>query len=110
MSLMIRTVSGCTEAVIDEDGGLKRFYEVAHLLSENPQVRFSAKTDDFDSIIWDFAYRSFALTLHYNIYTGISLYPQNCPKARTAENEAVLELADSLETELLVNASRRFVM
>ena len=110
MSLTIRTVFGCTEAVIDEDGGLKRFYEVAHLLSDHPQIRFAAKIDDFDSIFWDFAYRSVGLTLHYNIYTGISLYPQNCLQAHAPENEAVLELADFLETELLVNAGRRFIV
>ena len=33
MSLTLRTTLGCTEAVIDDDGGLKCFYQVADILS-----------------------------------------------------------------------------
>ena len=35
MSLTLRTSLGCTEAVIDDDGGLKQFYHVADILSQD---------------------------------------------------------------------------
>ena len=46
MSLTLRTDFGCTEAVIDDDCGLKRFYEVANILSDDLDVNFNHKTDD----------------------------------------------------------------
>ncbi|MBE7172981.1 MAG: hypothetical protein INR73_20560 [Williamsia sp.] len=108
-SLTLRTDFGWTEAVVDEDGGLKRFYEVINILSQNPQVKFSTKLDDFDSIYWDFFYKKNALTLHYNIYTGVTLYPQKFAQAAKKENEAVVEVAGFLETELLVNTSKKYL-
>lgn len=107
-SLTLRTDFGWTEAVVDEDGGLRRFYEVANLL-QNLQVKFSTKLDDFDSIYWDFSYKKNALTLHYNIYTGITIYPQKFAQANKKENEAVVEVAGLLETELLVNTSKKYL-
>jgi len=46
MSLTLRTDFGCTEAVIDDDCGLKRFYEVANILSDDLDVNFNHKTDE----------------------------------------------------------------
>ena len=49
MSLTLRTTLGCTEAVIDDDGGLKCFYQVADILSGDLRIRFTNKEDDFDT-------------------------------------------------------------
>jgi hypothetical protein len=38
MSLTLRTSLGCTEAIIADDGGLKRFYQVADILSQDFNV------------------------------------------------------------------------
>jgi hypothetical protein len=43
MSLTLRTTLGCTEAVIDEDGNLKRFYQIADILADDLKVNFSNK-------------------------------------------------------------------
>ena len=101
MSLTLRTTLGCTEAVIADDGGLKRFYQVADILSEDFHISFSSKEDDFDSIDWDFNFHGNSLTLHYNIYTGVSLYPTHTKNARKNENKAVVELANVLEGKLI---------
>ena len=50
MSLTLRTALGCTEAVIDGDGGLKRFYQIAGILTDHLKVAFINKEDDFDAI------------------------------------------------------------
>ena len=109
MSLTLRTDFGCTEAVIDDDCGLKRFYEVANILSDDLSINFVSKMDDFDSLMWDFNYKGLALTLHYNIYTGISVYPRKFRNAVKKENEAVIEVAQFLESKLLINTTRKFM-
>ncbi len=109
MSLTLRTDFGCTEAIIDDDCGLKRFYEVANILSDDLEIKFQNKLDDFDTLTWDFRYNGFTLTLHYNIYTGISIYPRKFREAPRKENDAVIEVANFLENKLMVNSSRRYV-
>jgi hypothetical protein len=106
MSLTLRTNLGCTEAVISDDGGLKRFYQVADILSEELKIRFSNKEDDFDTIDWEFKFKGHYLTLHYNIYNGISIFPTKTRDALNKENKAVVEIASILE-EKLFNEGRR---
>ncbi len=101
MSLTLRTTLGCTEAVIDDDGGLKRFYQVANILSDDLQVHFNHKEDDFDSIDWEFQFNSHLLTLHYSIYTGISIFPAKTREALQKVNKIVVELASVLESKII---------
>ena len=101
MSLTLRTTLGCTEAVIDGDGGLKRFYQIAGILSDHLQVSFINKEDDFDAISWDFNLKTYQLTLQYSIYNGISIFPTKTKDARRRDNEAVVELASVLEGKLV---------
>ncbi|MFM2361657.1 MAG: DUF3630 family protein [Sphingobacteriales bacterium] len=109
MSLTLRTDFGCTEAVIDDDCGQKRFYEVADILCDELNIKFVNKLDDFDSLVWEFNYKGHTLTLHYNIYTGISIYPRKFREAVRKENDAVVEVARYLETKLLVNTAKRYL-
>lgn len=101
MSLTLRTALGCTEAVIDDDGGLKRFYQIAGILSDDFEVSFTNKEDDFDAISWNFALGNYKLTLHYSIYNGISMFPTKTKDARKKENSAVIELANVLVGKLM---------
>ena len=101
MSLTLRTARGCTEAVIDDDGGLKRFYQIAGILSDDFEVSFTNKEDDFDAISWNFALGNYKLTLHYSIYNGISMFPTKTKDARKKENSAVIELANVLVGKLM---------
>ena len=106
MSLTLRTTLGCTEAVIDDDGGLKCFYQVADILSGDLRIRFINKEDDFDTIDWEFRFKGHNLTLHYNIYNGISIFPTKTRDALNKDNKAVIELAGVLEGKLF-NEGRR---
>jgi len=96
---------GCTEAIIADDGSLKRFYQVADILSEDLRINFSNKEDDFDTIDWEFKFKGHNLTLHYNIYNGISIFPTKTRDALNKDNKAVVELANVLES-LLFNERR----
>jgi hypothetical protein len=100
MSLTLRTTLGCTEAVIDDDGGLKRFYQIAHILSDHLKAIFTRKEDDFDAISWEFNLNNHELTLYYSIYNGISVFPTKTKDARKKENNAVVELASVLQGKL----------
>ena len=101
MSLTLRTTLGCTEAVIDGDGGLKRFYQIADILSDDLKVNFTNKEDDFDAISWAFRLNKYELTLEYNIYNGILLFPTKGSSASKRDNEAVVQLANVLEGKLM---------
>lgn len=107
MSLTLRTNLGCTEAVIADDGGLKRFYQVAGILSEDLKIKFSNKEDDFDTIDWEFRFKGHNLTLHYNIYNGISIFPTKTRDALNKDNKAVVELAGVLEGKLFNEVERK---
>jgi hypothetical protein len=101
MSLTLRTTLGCTEAVIDGDGGLKRFYQIADILSDELKVNFTTKEDDFDAISWQFHFGHHQLTLQYSIYNGISVFPTKTKDARKRDNKVVVELANVLEGKLV---------
>jgi hypothetical protein len=101
MSLTLRTTLGCTEAVIDDDGGLKCFYHVADILSGDLSIKFTSKEDDFDAIDWEFSFHGHTLTLHYSIYTGVSIFPARTRDAMKKDNRAVVELATLLEKKLI---------
>ncbi len=101
MSLTLRTSLGCTEAVIADDGGLKQFYHVANVLSQDFKVKFSNKEDDFDTINWEFRFKGHDMTLHYNIYNGVSIFPTKTRDALNKDNKAVVDLAGVLEGKLI---------
>ncbi|MGC4037353.1 MAG: hypothetical protein QM764_15440 [Chitinophagaceae bacterium] len=101
MSFPLRTTLGCTEVVIDDDGGLKRFYQVADILGHDLSITFSRKEDDFDTIEWEFKFRGHNMTLHYNIYNGVSIYPTKTRDAVNKDNRAVIELAAVLEGRII---------
>ncbi|HEY8398208.1 MAG TPA: hypothetical protein VIK80_09720 [Flavihumibacter sp.] len=109
MPPLFQTHDGFTEAIIDEDGGLKRFYEVANLLSSELNIRFDQKLDDIETLTWDFRFKGQPLSLYYNIYTGICLYPQSTTQAAKRNNQAVAEIAHFLESKLQIHASRKFM-
>lgn len=108
MSLTLRTTLGCTEAVLAESGGLKEFYHIANLLSQDFDVDFSNKEDDFDTIDWEFKHRGQHLTLRYSIYNGVSLFPSRNKDAGSKENKVVVDLANQVENKLF-NESKRHI-
>ena len=100
MSLTLRTTLGCTEAVIADDGGLKEFYRVANILSQDLDVNFSHIDDDFDTIDWEFRFKGHNITLHYSIYNGVSIFPTKTKDALSKDNKAVVELANVIEARM----------
>jgi hypothetical protein len=96
MCYHLTTKQGNTEAVIDDNCGISKFYAIAHTLSSDLQVNFLNQVDDAESLDWDFKYKNQLLTLHYNIFNGVSIFPQK-GKIVQQQNNAVIELAHFLE-------------
>lgn len=108
MSLTLRTTLGCTEVVLDDDGNMRRFYQIADILAENFGAEFTEKEDDADEVTWNFSFGKHLLTLGYSIYNGISIFPTKMVAAKKSANKAVVELASVLEGKLInLDRSRR---
>jgi hypothetical protein len=97
MCYSLKTKYGGTEAVIDDNCGISKFYAVANALSDHLQIQFLNQVDDAETLDWDFRYKKQFLTLHYNIFNGVSIYPQK-QKSLKKENKAVMEVAQFLES------------
>ena len=96
MCYHLKTNFGGTEAVIDDNCGISKFYSIADTLEDGLNVRFINQVDDSETLDWDFRYRNHCLTLHYNIFNGVSILPHNA-KAMAKPNKAVCEVAKFLE-------------
>ncbi|MCU0323146.1 MAG: DUF3630 family protein [Chitinophagaceae bacterium] len=93
MSYQLTSPVGTLEAVIDDNCGMKKFNSIANMLLKELKVKFLGKQDDSDTVDWHFKYKGHPLTLHYNIYNGVSVFTQN-----RKDNEAVTEVAKYLES------------
>ncbi len=100
MSLTLRNELGFTEAVITDEGNLNDFYQIASLLSEDLQINFHKKEDNFDEISWNFKFNSNQLTLQYSIYNGITVFPTRTGNAAAKENKSVVDFMNKLEGRL----------
>lgn len=98
MCYALKTQSGATEAVIDDNCGISKFYAIANTLAEHLQVQFMNQVDDADTLDWDFKYKDQFLTLHYNIFNGVSIYPQQ-HNSKKKEHKLVMEVANFLENQ-----------
>ncbi|MEO6733248.1 MAG: hypothetical protein ABIN01_18640 [Ferruginibacter sp.] len=96
MCYHLTTKNGNTEAVIDDNCGISKFYAIADTLAAELQVDFLNQVDDTDNLDWDFKYKNQLLTLHYNVFNGVSVFPHHA-KSILKENNMVLEIAHFLE-------------
>lgn len=95
MSYQLTNLSGAVEAVIDDNCGISKFNNIINMLLHELRVKFLAKVDDSDTVDWHFKYKGRPLTLHYNIYNGVSVLTQN-----SKNNQAVDEVVKYLERKV----------
>jgi len=84
------------EAIIDADCNFDRFYFVAGVLQSNFNIIFTNKLNDLDSCYWDFEYKMSKLTLHFNVFVGIRIFPIAFKEATSFENDCVIEISTLL--------------
>ena len=100
MPFQLRNFSGVTEAVIDDNCGISKFYAIANTLSKDLNVIFINQVDDAQTLEWDFEYSLQYLTLHYNIYGGVSITPRITGHTSETNDKAVIEIASFLEKKI----------
>lgn len=88
MSYKLTFPTGNIEAVIDDNCGMTKFFNIADTLTRDCKIKFTAKEDNSDTLDWFFTYKGHGLKLHYNIYNGVSI----CDSS-SKDNKAVAELA-----------------
>ena len=98
MCYELKTQFGATEAVIDDNCGITKFYAIANTLAEDLHVSFMNQVDDADTLDWDFKYKDQFLTLHYNVFNGVSILPQQV-KSVKKNHHAVMEVARFLQKQ-----------
>lgn len=96
MCYELKTPNGNSEAVIDDNCGISKFYAIANTLSKDLKVDFINQVDDAETLDWDFRYRGHFLTLHYNMFNGVSIFPRE-KKSKAKNNNVVMEVAQFLE-------------
>jgi len=96
MCYHLKTQQGNTEAVIDDNCGITKFYAIADTLANHLQMKFMNQIDDAEDLDWDFKYKNQLLTLHFSMFGGVSIFPHHV-KNVVQENNAVLEVAHFLE-------------
>jgi hypothetical protein len=94
--MKIDNANGWTEVIIEENCSSDKFYKIASILHAIFGFAFLNKISDFDSIYWDFDYNGTELTLHYNNYFGVSIFPRALTKALEKDNKTVTELYQNL--------------
>jgi len=96
MSYNLQTPMSRTEAVIDDNCGIKTFYSIANVMAHELKVKFTGKEDDSATVDWHFKYKGYPLTLHYNIYNGVSIFYKNGKPVKV-----ITELVNFLQGKLL---------
>jgi hypothetical protein len=96
MGYELKTNNGCSEAVIDDNCGISKFYAIANTLAKDLKVNFLNQIDDTEILDWDFQYRGQFLTLHYSMFNGVSILPQQ-KKNLSKNRNVVMEVAHFLE-------------
>jgi hypothetical protein len=99
MSYHLKTKHGNTEAIIDDNCGISKFYAIASTLTSDLNVNFANQIDNVETLDWNFQYKEAALTLHYNVFNGVSIFPQKTIDVQY-ENKAVVEIAYFLEKKV----------
>ncbi len=96
MAITINKEKGWIEAIIDGNCDFSKFYEAANILEKDLKVSFTSKLNDFDTLYWDFIYKESQLTLHYNIYLGLSVFPKEFKSASISDNAYAGEIGQWL--------------
>ena len=80
---------GYTESVIDENCDATEFASLTNFLTKHLKINFLSKLDSGESSYWDFIYNEARLTVHFNLFAGISIFPSSLSQATKSDNEVV---------------------
>jgi hypothetical protein len=92
---------GYIAIVLNSNCDWDKFKQIAASLESRLGLCLANKINDLDSAYWDFFFRGSSLTLHYNVYMGVTLFPRALKEASAQDNENTVALG-----ELLLNSNQ----
>jgi hypothetical protein len=98
--MKINSSNGWTEAVVKETNSKEDFFIIATIIDDNYDIHYSDKIDSITSNFFDFKLKSKDYRLQFNPFLGLSIFPKSLTKATNLENKMVIELANTIDTEL----------
>jgi hypothetical protein len=101
VNLVVEIKNGYTEVIIDDACEFSKFYKTASVLTGLLDYSYTQKLLHHDTAYYDFEYKASKLTLHYNVYLGITVFPTALKKAIAIENEHALEIGSLLHKKLM---------
>jgi hypothetical protein len=96
MEYSISSEKGYTEVILNPNCDWDVFHQIIAVLESRFGISFTEKIHDFDSAYWSFLYQGSILTLHYNIFFGVSVFPGAFREASAVDNENTLILGKLL--------------
>ncbi len=97
--MKIEKDKGWSEVILDDDCDFSRFYEFADLIDRNwVFLQFTNRLNDFDSVFWDFHFNGSPLTLHYNLYLGLSVFVEHLKRLQ----RKIIKIPPPLEVNCLL--------
>ena len=103
MKPSINRKKGFSIVEIDNDCEYEVFYKVANIIEQDFSCKFHKKVEGLDSIYWSFEQSGYHLTIYYNIYLGIEIYPAKGVKASTEENKFAEDFAERVFQKLILS-------
>lgn len=88
--------NGYLEITIDADCNHDKFMIVAEILEKKAGIVYCEKLSSIDTNYWDFMFKGTKITLHYNIFLGVTIFPSSLKEATELENLHVRELGEIL--------------
>jgi hypothetical protein len=83
---------GWIEVEIDNNCDYQKFEEAANVLKKEFGAKFIEKLNHLDNAYWDFMYNDCELTLHFNHFLGISLFPKTFGESTANDNDCAKEI------------------
>jgi hypothetical protein len=77
--------NGKLEIVINDDCNLQEFIAITELIADFLNVKFTNKMGDLHSQYWDFMFDGVLMTIHHNVFIGISIFAVSEPSPQNNE-------------------------
>jgi hypothetical protein len=92
--------TGFTELIVSDNCEWDEFYFFAGKLKEQLKISYKEKSTGLDSCYLLFDFEGCNMMVHYNIYMGISIYPEKGELARELDNQKVMTIFNTLSLRI----------
>jgi hypothetical protein len=84
------------EIIVCSDCSYDDFVAVAALVSNSLGINYLEKIGDYESQYWNFEFEGISITIHYNLYLGISIFPEKKQVPAEIKNQTIIQIFEKL--------------